>query len=363
MSKIDEFRGMDAEDFKKSVDDKKTTKQVSEEDINKQSGVEETPEQKQETATQQQQPETETKDANVDQKDVSVLSNTFNIDYESLPEGAREGVIKMAKSYREAQGKFTSQSQRLREKEKTLENMNSFFNSHPDIYEKVQQRRSGNQPEEGADTPSKPSPSSDGQSATVDKQKLMKEGYLDESDLTGLDELAQDRVVAKAELRYLKDQEIASYRKELENEKKKLSEAERLEKVKQTNAERMDDGIDRVVADYGIDFTNLDDQVVDSIYKRATRILDPNDSTGRTIDKDATYDATLKELAIRGLLPDKQPKMPKKDLNSISDTGVQFNKRGKVAQGKSNTREDIYKQKMQEKKSQIKDTSGFFSPK
>ena len=363
---LDDYRGMNADDFKKSVEGKSDNKtQVNKQKLNEVNSSSDqndnsAPEpQKQETANNNQPQQTN--DANVDQKDVSVLANTFGVEYESLPDSAREGFLKMAKSYREAQGKYTSQSQKLKQLDSTLENFNQFLSKNSDIQKQIQSRLNGNQPED-KDTPSKPESSSVGKSVTVDEKQLMKDGYLDESQLTGLDELTRQREVAKAELQYLRDQEIAKFREGLQQEKQKLSEAERAEQVKKTNQNRADDGIDRVVADYGIDFTALDDDVVQAIFNRSMRILDPSDPTGRTIDKDATYDATLKELAIRDMLPKQQPPQQKKTVDGITDTGVQFNKRGPQVK-KSNTREDYYQKQMAQRKSNIKDTLGVFAPK
>ena len=358
---LDDYRGMNADDFKKTVTDKQT-KQTQEPSAQTQQQAE--PQQNQtkepeKELTDKQEPQQSTKDADVDPKDVNVLANTFGIEYESLPEEQREGFAKMAKSYREAQGKYTSVTQEAQQTQQMLQQLNQFLEKNPDLKQEFQNRLSGNQPT-GKDTPSKPEPASTGQSATVDEQQLKSNGYLKDEDLQGLDELAKERAKVKAELAYLRDQELSKFREGLISEKEKLTKAERVQQVKKTNIQRLNDGVDRVVSDYGIDFTTLDNETISAIQNRALRILDPQDPTGQTIDKDAMYDATLKELAIRGKLPQRQQQFQPKTLDGITDTGKQVNKRsGNIA--RPNTRENIYEQKMAERRANIKDSSGVFA--
>lgn len=355
---LDDYRGMNADDFKKTVTDKQ--KQIQEPaPVQTQQQAEPQKQEPEKELTDKQEPQQSTKDADVDPKDISVLSGTFGIEYESLPEEQRDAIAKMAKSYREAQGKYTSVTQEAQQTQQMLGQLNQFLEKNPDLKQEFQNRLSGNQTT-GKDTPSKPEPASTGKSATVDEQQLKSEGYLKDEDLQGLDELAKERVKAKAELAYLRDQELSKFREGLISEKEKLTKAERAQQVKKTNTERLNDGVDRVVSDYGIDFTTLDNETISAIQNRALRILDPQDPTGQTIDKDAMYDATLKELAIRGKLPQPQQQFQPKTLDGITDTGKQVNKRsGNIA--RPNTRENIYEQKMAERRANIKDSSGVFA--
>lgn len=347
MAELDDYRGMDAEQFK-----------------NRNS---ETKQQQEEVKAESKQPTEQSKDATdeptVDSKDVSVLANTFNIDYESLPDQYKDGFANVAKSYREAQSKYTSATQKAKkveELQKTMESFNQFLQQNPDLYQEIKNRQSGNQPKKEMDTPtSKPDLSSVGKSAAVETQQLIRDGYLNQEDLNGLDELAKQRVVARAELAFLRDQELANFREGLKTEKENLTKAERAEQVKQLNTERINEGVDRVVSEWGVDFTNLDNETISAIQNRALRILDPSDPTGQTIDKDAMYDATIKELSNRGKLPEKKEQGQRKTMNSIVDTGVSANRKsGSVAQ--PNTREQIYKQRVAENRSKIKDDSGIF---
>jgi hypothetical protein len=292
-----------------------------------------------------------------DERDINTLKSTYGIDIESIPDNAREGILKVAKSYREAQSAFTKTTQekselqkQLEEKAQVVSSMDEFFSKNPDVLQTIQQRRNENptsqKPTQGQSTPT----------GKLDKQMLIQAGYLTENATQGLDELAQRRVVMEAELDYLRDQKLKEYEQGLTQKETQLAEQRQLATVKQVNEQRKNDGIDRVVSDYGINFTELDSETISAITKRASRILDPSDDSGKTIDADAFYDATIKELALRGKLPQKPiaQSNTQQGTRRLTDTGVSVQGRG--IQPLRNSISELLSQKENERKAKLKTT-------
>lgn len=291
----------------------------------------------------QEDPKTGNQGPSVDEKDINTLKNTFGVDFEQVPESLRDGVLKMAKSYREAQGKFTRELEQRQLFEQTLTNFEATLKSYPEVWDTVEkiargeytQQTTGNSKQEPKGQPKIPS-----QPAIVDEQTLIQEGYLTESQLDGLDELAKARLVAKAEIAYYKDQQLKQLEQQTRETLEKVEEdrkrKDREAYINTTNTQRFNESFDRFVSEYGVDFTALDEDTINAIRRRTNGIRDMDDPS--LIDPDAFYDAAVKELSIRGKLPERKPIQPSNGVNQILDTGFSANRR--PASPKSNGPQD-----------------------
>lgn len=274
----------------------------------------------------------------IDEKDLKILQNTFGVDFDSDLDSQREKIANIAKSYREAQSKFTKEQEQRQLHESTLNNFEQQLQQYPEVWDTVQKvakgEYDGNSKQEPKGKPKKKSQPA----VAADEQTLIDEGYLDQSELDGLDEIARNRVVAEAKADYHIDKRLSEFeqqtRETIEKVRKDESEKERKERIQRTNKERLDDAFDRFVADYGVNFTELDDNTIDAIRKRANVIRDPSDPS--LLDVDAFYDAAQKELAIRDKLPKGSPKPNATNgVNQILDTGHNVNRKSNKAKPKT----------------------------
>lgn len=367
MPTLDEMRGVSQEDMQNQHEQQKQQEQQSAQPQEQQKS-EETKKQNAKQLFSDGQSESEDAEVNQPeqsedadderQRNINTLRNQFGTDLEDIPENFREEALKMAKSYRHAQGKFTNATQerselqqKLEQKDSVLNKYNTFLDQNPDVKRTIQQRLNGENPQ--TDTEPQGQPNSLQQQGQLTEQQLVQAGYLNQNELQGLDDLARREAIVEARLDYKADQKAKQYQQKLEQAEQDVQQKKTKQRVKQVNAKRKDDGIDRFVSDYGVDLTQLDDDTIKAVSRRATRILDPTDETGRLIDQDAYYDALRKELAIRGKLPQgQQPQQA--SMSQLQNTGASVNKR--PPNQTPTTAQELMEQKEQERTASLRNT-------
>src|SRR5690625_50566 len=317
---------------------------ISSDDIKNKQNQGETPQEQQ--PTQQNQPEPQPQEQQLDDKDINILQNTFGIDPNNVPDDYRDKVVNVAKSYREAQGKWTKEQEQRQMLQQTLENFEKRLQQYPEVWDTVEKVARGEYNSGNSAPEPKGKPTQQSQPATADEQTLIKEGYLTANELDGLDDLSRSRAVARAEIQYSRDKALEDVERQMRERFDKVTsertEQERQEYVEATNKKRFQDSFDKFVSEYAVNFTELDESVINSIRQRANVIRDPQDPS--LLDADAFYDAAVKELAIRNKLPQQQAPAPTKSggVNEILDTGHSANRRSSPT--RENTVDDIMDQ-------------------
>lgn len=389
MPTLDEMRGKSPEDIKNEREQQK------QQELNQAGGGEQEPQQTQpqnqqtqeDTQTKQQkakqvfsdgdEPNTssnvaevenrqQTEDANEErQRNINTLQNQFGTNLEEIPENFREEALKMAKSYRHAQGKYTEATQQRSELEDKLseakqaqqvvDNLNGFLQQNPDIDRMIQQRLNGNNenPQQTGQEPQGQPNSVPQQQGQLTEQQLINAGYIKAGELDGLDDLGRRERLMEARIEHKADQKLNQYQQGLQQADQKFQQKKQQEKIQTLNKQRKDDGIDRFVADYGVDLSQLDDATIQAVSRRANLIKDPA-GDGSLIDKDAYYDALRKELALRGNLPEQSQQPQQANMNQLQNTGVSVNKRTQQRQPQSVT--DIMEQKEKERRAGLANT-------
>lgn len=371
---LDEMRGVTPDDMKQENENQK------QQERNQAEPTDESTETKQQKAKQAFSGETETSTSNISsnvnevetqestedaneerQRNINTLQNQFGTNLEDIPENFREEALKMAKSYRHAQGKYTQATQQRSELENKLEeaqkaqqvvqNLDGFLQQNPDIDRMIQQRMNGNPQQTGQEPQGQPNsvPQSQGQ---LTEQQLINAGYVSSGELQGLDDFARKERLMDARIEYKADQKLNQYQQKLQEADQNFQQKKQKQQIDKLNKKRKDDGIDRFVSDYGVDLSQLDKQTIQAVTRRAELILDPS-GNGNLIDQDAYYDALRKELALRGNLPE-QAQQQRANINQLQNTGVSVNKRTDSRRPQSLN--DIVEQKEQERRNSLANT-------
>lgn len=267
--------------------------------------------------------ETKAQDANGDvDKYKNLLVNTFGFSEDEISEKD----IKLAKSYAEAQSGMTRSRQEALEAKQTLTGLSEAFKKAPSLYEQLVAVAEGKEPEnlskEGNRKPENPT-TQVGQLETPNEETLIQQGYLKQSELDSLDEVSRQRKITQAELRFEKDKMLEEYKQGLVKTQEDLRKQAQQDQATQLNKERVSNGFDEYVTNYGVNIEEVTDEQLSQIQQHARYIRDPQNPT--LISEDAIEIAANRVLGKS--LADKQPlETGKKKVDDIVDTGKSVSK-------------------------------------
>lgn len=292
----------------------------------------------QESSPQEDKAETQDADPNVD-KYKNLLVNTFGFDEGEITEKD----IKLAKSYAEAQSGMTKSRQEALDYKQTVDGLQQVFKKAPSLYEQLVAVAQGKEPENLSTEENRKSDNSQNigqleQNSTVSEQELIQGGYLSKEDLNGLDDLAKERVLAKAELRYDKDKLRQEYRNELQQERKTVQEQAQQEQAQAANRQRVDKGWDDYVMNYGVNFSEVSDDQLQQIKQNVQYIRDPQNPN--LISEDAVEIAANRVLG--NSVANKNPVKPSgKTVEGLTDSGKSVSKSRGNASGEKTQEEQL----------------------
>lgn len=357
-----ETQNQGRESLEKALDQKKQQQAQSSNETETQN--EQSQQETQETNTQQQQVEKsdESQDADELSKYDNVLKNTYGVTEEELEEGVSpEKARKMAKSWSEMQSTTTKTKQQKQEYEQTVNAINQLMQQDPSLYEHMQAVKNGNsyenpnQQESITEQPADNKGQLDSESVTEDT--LVKEGYLDSSELQGLDELARQRKVARAEIQYEKDKTLSEFRNGLKQEQENLQKQQEQKQIKQYNKQKLEEGFDQFVADTGYNLAEVPDEVFNEIKNEA--FYDRQGQDPRKIKEDAFPVAAKRVLRRRGMWDSNTQQTQAAKRQTMEDTGVEMNQ-AQQKQSKLSPSEELKKRAKQNASSGLVDNKAQF---
>lgn len=257
----------------------------------------------------------------------NVLMKTYGVTEEELEKGiSPDKARKLAKSWVEIQSSTTKTKQEASQHKAVVDNLNAVLQKYPSLYEKLEQAAQGRY-DENPQKESKEQPNKAGQlDYDVSEDELVQQGYLNAEDLQGLDELAKQRKILRAEAKYIREQESKNYMNDIKTQQENLRKQQELTQIQAENKRRAEEGFDEFVRSYGVNFAELEPEVVSQIQKKMQYTLDP--SNPKLIAEDAFELAASQILRQRGLLNQSAP-TPKADVSKIEDTGRTFSKASK----------------------------------
>lgn len=255
----------------------------------------------------------------------NVLMNMYGVTEEELEKGiSPDKARKLAKSWAEIQSTATKTKQEASQHKQIVDNLNAVLQKHPSLYEQLQKAAQGQYQENPINQESKDQPQPQEQLEDVSEDDLIKQGYLKADELEGLDDLAKQRKILRAEAKYIRETESKNYLNDIKTQQENLRKQQELEQIQKENELRATQGFDNFVAQYGVNFAELDDSVVKQINKRMMHTLDPDDP--RKIAEDAFEISATQVLRKNGLLPQQKVQPSGKDVSQIEDTGKSFSK-------------------------------------
>jgi len=135
-------------------------------------------------------------------------------------------------------------------------------------------------------------------------ERLIESGYLDEN-FDNLNDFDRERAILTAQSKFMNEQMPNLVNKQVqqslqEAKQKEAQQAER-QQLSNTNTARFEDGFDKAVVEFGLNFTNEHKDLFDEIYEEAKSFRDPKDQ--RLIREDAVLKATQEVMNRRGIEP------------------------------------------------------------
>lgn len=303
--------------------------------------------------TQPQSESKETQDATDSElsKFDNILINTYGFDESEINDKVR----KVAKSWAGIQSTATKTKQEAQQYKQYIDQLNDVIESYPSLGQKLEQAVNGqykeNPTSNGEPQQGQPQQPNKGQLDydDISEDTLVSEGYLSKDGFDGLDEATKMRKIMRAEAKYIADKNVNDFRQQIKQEQQNLQKQKETEQIQKENERRATQGFDEFVANHGVNFAELDDEVMQQIQKKMVVTLDPDNP--RMISEDAF------EYAAKSVLPKygvnlQQPVSngPKKSINQIEDTGKTFSKATKQ-QGEK-TLEDQLRERAQRNASQ-----------
>ena len=281
-----------------------------------------TPEEPKQAQQQSDEPAQDAIDSELSKYD-NILVNTFGYDETEISDKDR----KIAKSWAEIQSTATKSKQEAQQHKQYLEQLNGVLGQHPSLYKKLEQALNGQYQENPVQEEPKGQPQPNKGQLDYDdisEDKLISEGLLSKDELDGLDDLAKMRKIAKAQVKYVTQQELQNYSTQIKNQQENLRKQQETQTIKQENEQRATQGFDEFVAKYGVNFAELDDSVMQQIQKRMLVTLDPEDP--RKIAEDAFEVAASRVLPQHGVSLQQKVQPSGKSVDQIQDTGKTFSK-------------------------------------
>lgn len=271
------------------------------------------------TAQNENSGETET-DANSDEL-VSFVKNTFGFSEDEID----DRVLKVAKSVKESQREFNkfynNEFQPVKKKAEAFENFDSFLQSQPDLLEQIQNRAKGNK-ENPSQSENHTVNSNKGKlddDLDVDEKKLIQEGYVDQTELDSLDELARERKLLRAEAKYIREHGLKEYQNKLRDTYQQEQTRIEKERQQQEAKRKYNKSFDNFLDEYPeVDFSDPQyNQHLDKINEMTARLIDVEDDPFKT--------SAEVVLGKQGKLPQKNQTRPKQPQEKL-DSGVSISK-------------------------------------
>src|SRR5690625_4812612 len=224
-----------------------------------------------ETATQDQDAGNEEESTKYD----NILRQNYGFSDDEINDKAR----KIAKSWTHVQAMAVKNKQEAQQYKSVVENLNSVLSKYPSLYEKLEQAAKGQYTEnpEPKETVTTVQPKNMGELGDdVSERDLIEGGYITAAELEGLGEYARQRKLLRAEAKYIREREVNNYLNDIQTKQDTLAKQQEAERLRAENERRLSDGFDNFLAKTGVNFAELDQNVVDLINKRVAYTRDPN---------------------------------------------------------------------------------------
>lgn len=285
--------------------------------------------------------EEETSDENLEEYQ-KVLENTFAGDPK-----------KAVKSWKESQKNYAKLRNEAKQNEQKLEFLNELVEKNPilaNVLETAVQKGNLTQDDlqnfldEGQEPSGKPNKSSSKSKLEnvdnfdvndINVDTLVKSGYLNPDEKDSLSPTEWSIRKRQAAVKYAEDnipQKLAQkayqdFQKQIEAEREKKAKEDRQEQVQQLNAQRYEQGLERVVDEFNLDFAGNEEheQLLDEIESVAVGIRDPQDNG--VIHPNAMYLATIQVFEDKGIKPNKAVDMDEETEKAKQEVDESFDKR------------------------------------
>ena len=288
------------------------------------------PEQKQtETPQQTAPPETATQDQDAGNEEESTkYDNILRQNYGFSDDEINDKARKIAKSWTHVQAMAVKNKQEAQQYKSVVENLNSVLSKYPSLYEKLEQAAKGQYTEnpEPKETVTTVQPKNMGELGDdVSERDLIEGGYITAAELEGLGEYARQRKLLRAEAKYIREREVNNYLNDIQTKQDTLAKQQEAERLRAENERRLSDGFDNFIAKTGVNFAELDQNVVDLINKRVAYTRDPNNPQLIAEDAfDLVGPSVLAQAGIQLTQPQTTTRVDNK--TTIQDTGTSFSK-------------------------------------
>lgn len=253
----------------------------------------------------------------------NILKNTYGFDESEINDKVR----KVAKSWAGIQSTATKTKQEAQQYKNYIEQLNDVIEKYPSVGKKLEQAINGQYQEnpvqeepQGQPQPSKGQLDYD----DVTEDTLVSQGYLSQDELEGLDEATRMRKIMRAEAKYIREKTREEISNDIKQEQQNFQKQQQVEQIQKENEQRATNGFDEFVTKYGVNFAELDNEVMQKIQKRMAVTLDPDDP--RKIAEDAFDIAARTVLPQHGVNLQQQVQTSGKSVDQIQDTGKTFSK-------------------------------------
>lgn len=262
---------------------------------------------------------------------------------------------KAVKSWKESQKNYTKLRKEKKQKEEQINYINNLVEENPmlgDIIKTAAEKGNLSKDDiqnflsEGQQEPSgKPNNSSSESKLDIvddgfdldeiDESTLAESGYIDQKQKEQLSSSEWSNLKRRAKLKYAEDklpQRLASqaydqFQRQIDEAQKKQEKKKRQKKIQQKNAERYEQGMERVVDEFDLDFAGNEEHeaLLDEIESVAVNIRDPQDDA--VIHSNAMYLATLQVMEEKGLNPDPATNVDNEVEKAKQNADESFDKR------------------------------------
>lgn len=308
--------------------------------------IEDKDNQKSEKSDEKSQKENKSQDDEVSKYE-QILNNQFDGDGK-----------KAVKSWRESTKEYTKLRQQMKEQTQALSELDKILQKNPVLEDFIKEARqkgelsrddlqnflqSDRKPQGKSDTSSNESKlgivDDESDITNIDEQTLAEEGLLDLSKKDLMSESEWDLSRRQAAIKYaesklpdrISNEALKRFEQQIEDKKVQEEKAKQEKQNKQINSERYQQGIDRVVDEFGLDFAGNEEhrRKLDEIEKRAAYMRD--NQNPNVIRPNAIYLATLElidegELDVKRSDVDQKANEAKQQADNDLDDRMGFNK-------------------------------------
>lgn len=268
-----------------------------------------------------------------------VLNKVFGGDEQKLS----KGYLESQKEFGKLQRQFKQVQSELEKKDATVKNVNRALQNFPQLEDALVKASKGEDINVESLFSQKPSGKSDTSSSKgkfnevdneflPDVNKLIDSGYLNENKLEGLSDFDRDRMILNAKSQYMTNElpnvVQGMVKQQMDTVAEQKQEESRVKNIQTQNESRMEDGFDRAVAEYGLEFSGKDKELFDEIYDEATAF---RDSSNRELIRENAVDIAVREVLDRRgrSATKKQPETKKTDNSNDKSKKRMFSTTGK----------------------------------